>query len=127
MSDQPLPCPFCAEMPMARGYNCQTVFGCETSTCPAYGPAHPLAAWNTRAPVAKPAVCDVALARFTEAYQAIRLALRLVSDRQEGGLDVLWGRLSFAERKMYQAFDALDTRRPPAAPVSVAFWLGREA
>ena len=127
MTDTPLPCPFCSIEPLAQ--NCLGVVMCRCTTpdCPAVGSSHPLAAWNTRAPVAEPAVGEAALARFTEAYQAIRLALRLVLDRQEGGLEVLWGRLSFAERKMYEAFDALAALRPPAAPVSGAFWLGRDA
>ena len=121
MTKKPLACLFCAKMPMARNYNCQTVFGCETSTCPAYGPAHPLAAWNTRAPAAEPAVGEVHPGAEAARGRVLSARSLVIDDMRRRGST---STLTEAANDLTDAFNAL---RPPAAPVSVAFWLGREA
>ena len=124
MSDKPLRCPFCGLVPKVRTYNLLPMCGCDKLGCPAHGSAHVVSRWNTRAPAAEPAVGEVHPG--TEAARGRVLSARsLVIDhmRQRGSTSTL----TEAANDLTDAFNALAALRPPAAPVSVAFWLGREA
>ena len=118
MSDAPLPCPFCGNEPIVVGEDAT----CAQLGCPGGERAwYRLSRWNTRAPAAEPAVGDVHPGADA-AHEFISFALltfRVVTlDKDQDAR-----RLGCGIGYLRQALDAL---RPPAAPVSVTFWLGRE-
>ena len=122
MTDAPLPCPFCFIEPLARDYLGVVMCRCTTPDCPAIGSSHTLPKWNTRAPVAAPDPTNerhphADVARLCIVNARLELIGLCISADQEPSVRRF-------ERWLQKALDAL---RPPAAPVSVAFWLGREA
>ena len=122
MSITPLPCPFCAGMPEILRGSPNGAVVCRTSFCVMWDNPQPPRAWNTRASAAAPDPinerhphADVARLCIVNARQEL-IGLLISADQEP--------RMRRFERWLQQALDVL---RPPAAPVSVAFWLGREA
>ena len=112
-----LPCPFCGAPPRVVTVPSGKFYGCQTPTCLAQGGLHPIEAWNTRTLLAASAEGNERILA-----KCIANALRDVCDDMghRGGS----GRLGSAILYLRQALNVL---RPPAAPVSVAFWLGSDA
>ena len=113
MSDKPLPCPFCGGLP-----NLDPIgrVRCTTWGCPPSRDWSDPRCWNTRAPAAEPAVGEVA-------HHCVTVAIEGVAKMVPEDADGRWLQ-ACAIQNLQQALAAL---RPPAAPVSVAFWLGSDA
>ena len=116
MSDKPLPCPFCGNEPERNAFFGKRAARCFSVGCPAAGSSHLIDDWNTRAPAAEPAVGGVA-------HQRVTVAIEGVGKMVPANADSAW----LQDCAIHNLRQALAALRPPAAPVSVAFWLGREA
>ena len=122
MTDTQLPCPFCGGMPEILRGSPNGAVVCRTFNCVMWDNPQPPRAWNTRAPAAGPdqinerhPLADVARRCIVNARLEL-IGLCISADQEPS--------VRRFERWLQQALDAL---RPPAVPVSVAFWLGREA
>ena len=112
MSDKPLPCPFCGGKP-----NVDPIgrVRCTTWDCLTSRDWNDLHHWNARALVAAPAV--------KVAHHCVTVAIEGLGKMIPADADSAW----LQTCAMHNLRRVLDVLRPPAAPVSVAFWLGREA
>ena len=122
MTDTPLACPFCGAAPRLAYLAGAEMAGCVTKGCVAAHAWTLVAAWNTRAPAAEPDQINerhphADVARLCIVNARLELIGLCISADQEPSVRRF-------ERWLQQALDAL---RPPAAPVSVALWVGREA
>ena len=124
MSDKPLPCPFCGGRPEILCGSPNWTVVCRTSNCVMWDNPQPPRAWNTRAPVAEPVVGKVHLGAEAARMRVLSARSRVIDDMRRRGST---STLTEAANDLTDAFNVLDALRPPAAPVSVAFWLGREA
>ena len=121
MSITPLPCPFCGGLP-----NVDPIgrVRCTTWDCPPSRDWSDPRCWNTRAPAAEPAVGNVHPGAEAARGRVLSARSLVIDDMRRRGST---STLTEAANDLTDAFNALDALRPPAAPVSVAFWLGRDA
>ena len=124
MTDKPLPCPFCGVAPRLAYLAGAEMAGCVTKDCVAAHAWTLVAAWNTRAPAAEPAVGEVHPGAEAARGRILRARSLVIDDMRRRGST---STLTEAANDLTDAFNALDALRPSAAPVSMAFWLGREA
>ena len=114
MTDAPLRCPYCGVMP-----NVDLIgrVRCKVWDCPPSRDWFDLDHWNAAAMITAPAVGAEAAHRFIS-FAIVPLSAVIPDENQDAR------RLKRGIGFLRQALDAL---RPPAAPASMAFWLGREA